>query len=528
MKVRKPASRAGCRVRRPRIWLAAASVAFLLVLASPWRPAGSSDGAAVFRTAASLAFEGTFVLPKAPPGASIDPFYFPPSPDGSGVVSIYAPFGPLLGAALLLTASMAPTPALAGALADGLASAAPIFATALAVFPFARLLRQGGARKASAPWLAAALVLATFLGPLGVSDLQEPWLVLFVALALDGALISRLLRGGRRDSALALAGLALSAAFLTKPTAAGIVPALALAAFFPRAGENGSRGLLALSLAAVPGVAIALALNAARFGGVLEAGYAAPLAHPLARAVSPVWTILRLTLLPNRGLLWYAPLLLLVPLVMPGLLRGRRRVVAVSAALGFGAFFAANVAWFAWEGGLGWGPRLLAPAVACAAPLLAARGAALRIAAVLALLGAAVNLPAYLLEPGRFYRVVATKPDAEALGPVVPIHRAAGGEGRLFPEQKMHYVPKLAPVFIGPEVLARLLKDGDGPSAGASGASRTRDAAVLQLVLGQPRGEGSETGRLLQSEARATVGSDPERAARMARRAAEFGASSPW
>lgn len=524
---RKHASRPGWRVRRPRTWLAVASVAAFLVLVSSWRPGGSSDGAAVFRTAASLAFEGTFVLPKAPPGASIDPFYFPPSPDGSGVVSIYAPFGAFLGSALLVLASTAPTSALAGALADRLSSAAPIFATALAVVPFARLLRQGGARKASAPWLAAALVLGTFLGPLGVSDFQEPWLVLFVALALDAALISRLLRGGMRDSALALAGLALSAAFLAKPTAAGIVPALALAAFLPRAGESRFRGLLALSLAAVPGVAIALALNAARFGSVLESGYAVPLAHPLARAVSPAWTILRLTLLPNRGLLWYAPLLLVAPFVVPRLLSGRRRTVLATATLGFGAFFAANVIWFAWEGGFGWGPRLLAPAVACAAPLLAARGAALRIAAVLALLGAAVNLPAYLLEPGRLYRVAATKPDAESLGPIVPIHRTARGGGRLFPEQKVHYVPKFAPVFIGPELLANLLKEGDGPSAGGSGAARTHDAAILRLVLGQPRGEGSETGRLLLSEAWATARSDPERAARMARRAAGFGASSP-
>lgn len=506
---------------------AAFLVAVVLAAASPWRPGASSDGAAVFRTAASLAFERTFVLPKAPPGATIDPFYFPPSPDGSGVVAVYAPFGALLGAVFLLSASLAPSPAVAGALADVLASLAPIVATSLAVLPLARLLRLGGARRRAAPWLAVALVVGTFLGPLGVSDFQEPWLVLFVAQALDSALVSRMLRGVRREKALALAGLMLSAAVLAKPTAAALLSALALPALFPRGGEGRARGVLALGLAAVPGVALALALNVSRFGSPLATGYETPLLHPLARAVSPAWTVLRLTFLPNRGLLWYAPLLLLFPLVLPRLLRGRRRTVLATAVLGFGVFFAANVAWFAWEGGLGWAPRLLAPAVACAAPLLAARGSTLRIAAVLALLGAAVNLPAYLLDPGRFYRVVVTKPDAEALGPVVPIHRAAGGAGRLFPEQKMHYVLKFAPVFVGPEVLARLLTEGDGPSAGGTGAARTRDAAVLRLVLGQPRGEGSETGRLLLSEAWATAGSDPERAARMARRAAEFGAYSP-
>ncbi len=507
--------------------MAVAFVAAFLALVSPWRPGATSDGAAVFRTAASLAFEGTFVLPKAPPGASINPFYFPPSADGSGVVAVYAPFGALLGAVLLLSVSLTPSPTVAGALADGLASFAPIAATSLAVLPLTRLLRLGGARKSAAPWLAAALVLGTFLGPLGVSDFQEPWLVLFVSLALDSALVSRVLRGGRRERSLALAGLMLSVAILAKPTAAGLLPVLALPALLPRGGEGRVRGVLALGLAAVPGFALALALNAVRFGSPIASGYETQLLHPLARAVSPAWTVLRLTLLPNRGLLWHAPLLFVLPFVVPRLLSGRRRVVAAAAVLGFGVFFAANVTWFAWEGGLGWGPRLLAPALACAAPLLAARGTAVRLAAVLALLGAAVNLPAYLLEPGRFYRVAVTEPDADALGPVVPIHRAARGEGRLLPEQKVHYVPRFALVFSGPVLLARLLKDGDGPSAGGSGAARTRDAAVLRLVLGQPRGEGSDTGRLLLSEAWATAGSDPKRAARMARRAAEFGVSSP-
>ncbi len=442
-------------------------------------------------------------------------------------MAVYAPFGALLGAVLLVTASMASSPAVAGALADGLASLAPILATSLAVFPLARLLRVGGARKGPATWMSAALLLGTFLGPLGISDFQEPWLVLFVAVALESALVSRSLRGARRERALALAGIAISAALLSKPTAAALLPALALPALLPRGGEGRARGLLALGFAAVPGVAVALALNAARFGSPLASGYETQLAHPLARAVSPAWTVLRLTLLPNRGLVWYAPLFLLVPVVAPRLLRGGRRVVAASAALGFLVFFAANVTWFAWEGGFGWGPRLLAPAVACAAPLLAARGAALRLAALLALLGAAANLPGYLLEPGRLYRAAAAAEGVEPIGPVVPIHRLDAGRGRLQPLQRLHYVPALAPVFLGPKLLAVLLCDGDGPAAGGSGASRTRDAAVVRWLLGQPRGDGSETGQLLFSEAWVTAGTDRERAERMARRAEALGGVIP-
>lgn len=506
-------------------WLAAAVVGAALALVSPWRPGGSSDGIAVFRTAASLAFEGTFVLPKAPPGARLDPFYFPPSPDGAGVVSIYAPFGPLLGCVVLRIASLAPTPPLRGGLADLLASAAPIGASSLAVLALCRLLRGGGARRRAAPWLAAGLVLGTFLGPLGVSDFQEPWLVLFVAAAFERTLTARLLRGDRRLGALAGAGGALSAALLVKPTSAALLPLLAAVAALPRSGEGRVRGVLSLLLGAAPGAAASLALNVVRFGSVLESGYGAPLLHPLARPVSPLFTVLRLTLLPNRGLLWYAPLLLLVPLVAPRLARGRRRVVLLASAAGFGVFFAANVAWFAWEGGFGWGPRLLAPAVACAAPLVAARDRQLRIAAVLVALGALVNLPAYLLEPGRLYRVAASLPQGAPIGPVVPIHRRDGGRGALEPLQAPHYVPGAAPALVGPSLLVALLVEGDGPDAGAPPSGRTRDAAIVRLLRREPSPEGSETGRLLLTEARVTERIDPARARRMARRAEAFGAA---
>jgi len=516
----RPRSRSRGGTRRASLLVAAA-----LALVSPWRPGASSDGIAVFRTAASLAFEGTFVLPKAPPGARLDPFYFPPSPDGSGVVSVYAPFGALLGAALLLGASAVPSPALAGGLADGLASAAPIVATSLAVFPLSRLLRLGGARRRPAPWLAAALVLGTFLGPLGISDFQEPWLVLLVSFALERAVSSHLLRGRARLGALAAAGVALSVALLAKPTAAALAPALAIPALMPRGGERRTTGLLALLLGAVPGVALLATLNGLRFGSPLALGYESQLAHPLARAVSPAWTAFRLTFLPNRGLLWYAPLLLLVPTVLPRLLRERRRhAVLLASLLGFGGFFAANASWFAWDGGFGWGPRLLAPAVACAAPLLATRGRSLRLAVALAVLGAFVNLPGYLLDPGRVYRVAASGAGGDPLGPVVPIHRREGGRGALEPLQRPHYVLSRAAPVLAPRLVARLLLEGDGPDAGASGSGRTHDAAILRRFLRQPPGAGSGTGRLLLGEAWVTAGSDPARARRMAERAARLGA----
>lgn len=479
---------------------------------------------AVFRTAASLAFEGTFVLPAAPPGASYDPFYFPASPDGRGVVAIYAPFGALLGAAVLLAATSVPDPSTAGLLADRLASFGPIAASALAVPSLALLLRLGGARRRPAAALAGGLVLGTFLGPLGLTDFQEPWLVLFVALALERALASRLLRGARRERALAAAGVAASAALLAKPTAVALLAALLLPVLRPRRGEPAFRGALALALSAVPGVALVLALNEVRFGSPLSFGYATSLAHPLARRVPALWTTLRLTVLPNRGLLWYAPVLLLAPIHASSLLRGRRAVVAMTAVLGFGTFFVANVAWFAWEGGFGWGPRLLAPAIACAAPLLGVRGRALRLAAALVVAGGLSLAPAYLLDPDRLYRFASGADAAEPFGPTVPIHRSRPAGAGLDPMQRPHYVPALAPVIVGPRLLASLALHGDGPGAGGTDAARTHDAAALRRLLGQPGDPAPDSGRLLLAEALATAPVDPLRARRMAARAAELGA----
>jgi len=498
-------------------------VAAFLAAVSPWRPVGSSDGVAVFRTAASLAFEGTFVLPPAPPGASYDPFYFPASPDGRGVVAVYAPFGSLLGAAVLLAASSAPDPSIAGLLADRLASFGPIAASALAVPSFALLLRLGGARRKPAAALAAGIVLGTFLGPLGLTDFQEPWLVLFAALSLERALASRLLRGARRERALAAAGAAASAALLAKPTAVALLAALLLPVLRPRRGEPALRGALALALSAVPGVALVLALNEARFGSPLSFGYATQLAHPLAQRASALWTTLRLTILPNRGLLWYAPVLLLAPIHAWSLLRGRRAVVAVTALLGFGAFFAANAAWFAWEGGFGWGPRLLAPAVACAVPLLGVRGRAMKLGAALAVAGGLSLVPAYLLDADRLYRFASAADASGPFGPTVPIHRSRSEGAGLDPMQRPHYVPALAPVIVGPRLLASLVLHGDGPGAGGTDAARTHDAAFLRRWLGQPGDPAPESGRLLLAEALATAPVDPGRARRMAERAVEFG-----
>lgn len=502
---------------RPRPALAAAAVAAALFLASPWRVPLSSDGSLVLRTGLALAVEGTFRLPPPPPGARLDTFYFLPAPGGD-FVAVYAPLGSILRAALVRLSALVPAGAVRGGASDALLSLLPILLTAATVFPLARLARYGGAGRGTAPVVAAALLLATFLGPLGVSDFQEPSLVFLVVSSLERALAARRRRPDRRAPALAASGAFLGAALLAKPTAFVLAPALLLAALRPRRAGRPARDTGALLAGALPGVALALALNAVRFGNPFESGYSGPLAHPLARSAGVFWGALRLTVLPNRGLLFFAPVLLLV---FPDLLRrlrpGPRGADRAAALLASGGFFAAAATWFSWEGGMGWGPRLLAPCVALLAPALAVdtRGRR-RALALLAGVGLIVNAPGYLLDAGRIYTAVASTPPAgDPVGPIVPIHALPGAPGGVHPLQRVHYVPASATWIVAPRLLGALLRDGDGPRAGGPGPRN--DARLLRAALGLPaKPSGSDTGRALYEEAWVTAEVRPARALRMA------------
>ncbi len=83
--------------------------------------------------------------------------------------------------------------------------------------------------------------------------------------------------------------------------------------------------------------------------------------------------LLRLTVLPNKGLLWYAPVTLLA---VPGFLAAsppRRAARARARPRRSLALLFASSAWWAWDGQAGWGPRLVPPALPC---LMALAGAA--------------------------------------------------------------------------------------------------------------------------------------------------------
>ena len=266
-------------------------------------------------------------------------------------------------------------------------------------------------------------------------------------------------------------------------------------------------------------------MNDVRFGSPFELGYSGQLRHPLARPAPIGWTILRLSLLPNRGLIWFAPILLLVVLGIREKISGEaRRVDRLAALMAAAAFFATNALWWSWEGGMSWGPRLAAPCIAMAVPLLwSPRRHLLGIALSLGLAGFFLNLPGYLLEYPRIYWVARALPGAHPpLGPVVPMHLDPA-LGTIHNDQRVHYCPECAPALLGYRVLATLLLSGDGPAAGNPGGWPEDSLLVRLFARRPPAGGPSDIGRAILGEAVARTNAMPESALRLARQVGDWG-----
>jgi hypothetical protein len=502
-------------------------VAAFLCASAAWTVPVSADGLAVLRTSLSLLFTGSFRLPPPPPGAWIDPFMTRTLSGGMGLDFGYAPLGPLVRAALLAPVGLVPAGLLRGRVADAVLQLLPVLLSAFAVVPLTRLARLAGCSRRAAPALASALLLATFLGPLARLDFQEPFVVLLSVWSLERILVARRREGAHRLKALAAGGGLIGLALLAKPTAFVLVPALLIAVSRPLRRPARVRDFAAFAAGMLPGLAAFFALNSVRFGSPLDFGYRFGDLPSGGERLPLLWTALRLTVLPNRGVFWFAPLLLLVLFVpMRNRLAEPLRTDCGAALVAAGGFFAANLWWWVWEGGFGWGPRLLAPAVALSIPWLVGRGPAWRRAAfTLALFGFALNLPAYLLHEGRIYEFakLGASPGAP-VGPVMPRHRDPAVPGDVHPLQRVHYVPAAASWIEGPRILFALAVHGNGRETGDVSGEARSDPLVLRLWLGRPALPAvSGVGRVLLDDAEVAGDVDPERALTFARASIDFG-----
>jgi hypothetical protein len=141
--------------------------------------------------------------------------------------------------------------------------------------------------------------------------------------------------------------------------------------------QSKARRPRALGVALLPIFALVAtaAWNWWRFGSVLETGYAAGfrrLGVPVFDVAGWPGHLLALLVSPARGLLVYAPLLLLLPLSAKKLtgLDPTSRRIAVSG----GVLFVVNLLFFSlsgtWDGGFGWGPRYLVAPLVFLGPLV--------------------------------------------------------------------------------------------------------------------------------------------------------------
>ncbi len=406
----------------------------------------------------------------------------------------------------------------------------PILCLAGCTWAAALTLGRLGAEPAPAGAFGAALVFATPLWGYAGSDYGEPLQALCIALAVLGVVELRADAASRRWQVVL--GAAAGFAILTKTLLVLAVAPLLLCAVVGRrrkgqdflegraAGEPRGRearaerraaevrarhaGHASFSRRALPwpllftfsGILLLWSFfELSRFGR-LGGGYGGEtFTYPFFMG------LLRLTLFPNKGLLWYAPVTILA---VPGFVVLRRRDARLALALVASplALLVASSAWWAWDGQAGWGPRLVLPALPC---LLALAGVAFwesgpvwRLAGAAALaLGVAVNaLGAFTPFPAVYALSSQVAPqaisDSRAAGTQYEIDRGEDGVLRATGPHHLSLTPAWSPIRVHALVLAAKLRGGfDGALPQLDPPFRPQmppsPAPALKLVLSPVR-----------------------------------------
>lgn len=368
--------------RRARL-LSAVALAALAGLAFIGRAVLSADdGAEMLSDTLGFLVQGRFESATLPP-VSPDPFLPPPPPFRSryGIVPSLLPL-PFVGPAWPFRT------ALGAAGMDAAASLTWAAGAILASLAFLRLART--LRPRASPFWAPAFLGGTFLWPYVADSYVEPWTA--AGLALAASLILREPGPGPARGPLA-AAFAATLAFWLRPVAWILAPVLVLAALLRwKERADGARRAFWLLAGLCAGLAAALALNEALHGSPFDFGHGfsgeVPFVH------GPLEALGRTLLLPGRGVVFYAPVVLAA-------LYAARRLPAPARVLCFVAplvLVAVSARWFVWHGGSCWGPRFLIPVL----PLLVAPAvlAPRRLAGALLAAGALVNLPGVLVAAG--------------------------------------------------------------------------------------------------------------------------------
>ncbi len=224
-------------------------------------------------------------------------------------------------------------------------------------------------------------------------------------------------RGGWEVRAVC-AGLCLGLAVLVKPANAIYVPIPVLYLIWDIVGTarrttpagrvwraavpRWGAGLMLFGLGLLPGVALTLAYNSVRYGNPFVFGYEGEgFTTPLATG------LYGLLISSGKGIIWFAPPVLLTPFALVALWRGgdpRLRAETLAIGVQAAVVLVFHALWSSWEGNIAWGPRLILPLVPLLLWPLGALASGVHARRAWWLLGAVgllVNIPGALID--QFY-----------------------------------------------------------------------------------------------------------------------------
>ena len=347
----------------------------------------------------------------------------------------------------------------------------------------------------------AALVLATPMWGYAGSDFSEPLQAGLVGLSLAALGALREAPSSRRAL---LAGALIGLLPLVKSLLWIVAIPLLVTGLFPRsaavvasakARRTRPRGnhllpvALPLALGACAPAIVWLVLELVRFGAPFGGYPGEDFSYP------GLIGLLRLTVLPNKGLLVYAPIVLLA---LPGALGLRRRDPALALGISAAAIAvlvtAAN--WWAWDGQAAWGPRLVLPVVPLA--LLAsavacdAHAFSRRAGLVFVFAGVLVNAPGSLQPFAPVYALVSAAPaqpisEGRAKGTRYEILRRPDGVLVATPPHHLSLSPGWWPPLVHARLLRERLAGGDVARRLAAGALDLQPRLAPSLT-GNPMG----------------------------------------
>lgn len=366
-----------------RVWLWLSAVVLCVSMLFHGGDIGWSDGMSMYQVARSIVEDGDVAIELGVVWEGADGRYY--SPFGLGLSLVALPVYSVVR--LVRVAFPVPEP-----FAQGLVSFLSPFILALMAVAVHRLARRLGAGVGASAGVALGAALGTFVMIYGKAFWSEPLAALLVTVAIERTLARAPLG----------AGVAAAAAALTRPQLFLFAPIVVWGLWRQGGSRQAVRALAPLAIAAL----VQVGYNVVRWGDPLNVGYVGT--EVPQGFTTPILDGLRGLLLdPEKSVLLFAPIVLLIPLGLAELWRRAARVAFWMILSNLAIAFVLSATWWDWGGGFTWGPRLLIPGIVPALSAIAPwadrvgrRSRRLVVVAVLFGLGALVSAPSLVIGGG--------------------------------------------------------------------------------------------------------------------------------